>query len=344
MHNQTYNFVPVVLHKTQNGIEYNSLSAELFKNRKIFLVGEVNEVSMGILMQSLMVLDQTDDKEHIELYINSAGGQTASGVAVYRYMTEQMQSPVHTYCIGLAASTASIIYLAGSERYIYEGTTIGLHYPSGGASAHEKPDELKGRLALLERTNDMICRIIAARTGHSAVEVSETIKNGISFGAQEALDYGLATQIVRKDALDYHSNPFISRPGDESDRTKRGFPPPTERYHTDPDNVIIPAVPKSLLHVHRKDNTTVFRFGFSYRFNDDGRTVYANTDITPSQTMFENFKYNLDLGAADRKYECELSDGSGTIVLTAAEIAGLYTDSRNKYLANKVRRSALANQ
>jgi len=341
-------FEPSIILENFNNAEQISLSSQLLKDRKIFLIGDINAESMAVLMQSLMYLESISD-EPIDLYINSAGGQVASGMAVYRYITEVMKSPINTYSIGFSASMAAILYLAGEKRYMYEGTKIVIHDPSSVSDTCEKPEELKGRLKSLEKAKDMICHIIADRTGHPVDEISEIIKNDKIYDADEALEFGLATYIIRKEAEDYHNNPFISRP-DGSHDTNRGLPPPLERYQVDsswkpdPNDIIIPGVPKSLLHSHRKDNQTFFRFGFSYNFTGDGRTVYANTDIAPLQTKFENFKYIINLGAADKKYECELSDGSGTIVLTAEEISRLYTDSRNKYLANKVRRSALANR
>ena len=111
-------FVPYTYRETRAGIEAVSMPSELFRERKLFLIGEIDSTSMGVLMQSLMCLDSISD-EPIELYINSPGGDVHSGLGVYRYMTEQMRSPLHTFCIGSCASMAVILYLAGDERFIY---------------------------------------------------------------------------------------------------------------------------------------------------------------------------------------------------------------------------------
>ena len=197
-------FVPNILHESTSSATQLSLSSELFRSRKLFLIGDVNAESMGTLMQALMYLD-LESNEPIELYINSAGGQVLSSIGAYRYMTEAMKSPIHTYCIGVASSMASLLYLAGTERHIYEGTTIGLHYPAN----YEKPEELMDSLLALDNTKDMICRIIADKTGHTFDEISDIIKNGKIYNAEEALNFGLATHIFRKDAVNYHNNPFV---------------------------------------------------------------------------------------------------------------------------------------
>ena len=84
-------FTPSILHESTSGATQLSLSSELFRARKVFLIGDVDAESTGTLMQALMILD-AESNEPIELYINSAGGMVTSGMAVYRYMTEQMRT------------------------------------------------------------------------------------------------------------------------------------------------------------------------------------------------------------------------------------------------------------
>lgn len=337
-------FEPSIIKNNLNNAEQISLSSELFKSRKLFLIGEINAESMAVLMQSLMYLESISDNP-IELYINSAGGTVASGMAVYRYMTEVMRSPIHTYCIGIAASMGAILYLAGEKRYMYEGTKIVIHDPSSVAQTYEKPGELKERLESLEKTKDMICHIIADRTGHPVDEISEIIKNDKIYDADEALEFGLATDIIRKEAEDYHNNPFVSKPDGNRD-TNRGLPPPLERYQTesidksDGTNVILTGIPKALVRMIRKDDKTMYRFGFSYRIELD-KTIYANVELTPSQVRSRGYKYVLHLGAPDTKYTCTLSEGDETVILTASEIAKVFNDNRSKYFANRLRRSVL---
>ena len=113
------------------------IASELFHERKIFFTEDVNPRSMGVLMQALMYLDKISH-EPIELYINSPGGEATSGMAVYQHITLKMKSPVYTYCIGTAASMASLLFLSGSKRYMYEGTKIVLHSPLSISDKYEK--------------------------------------------------------------------------------------------------------------------------------------------------------------------------------------------------------------
>lgn len=200
MANTNNNMIPYTYRETRNGIEYISMPSELFKNRKIFLIGDIDRFSAVFLLQSFMILDGISD-EPIELYINSTGGEVSSGFAVYQFVTKQMKAPVNTIAIGIAASMAAILYLAGTERTMYEGTTIMIHDPSSISAAFEKPEQLKERLDMLEDIKDMSCRIIAERTGHTYNEIAELMKKDTYFGADEALKFGIATEIIKKGGI-----------------------------------------------------------------------------------------------------------------------------------------------
>lgn len=199
--NDNYIFTPYTYRETRNGIESVTMPSELFKDRKLFLIGDVDSVSMGVLLQSLMCLDKISN-EPIEMYINSPGGDVNSGLAVYRYITEQMRSPVHTYCIGRAASMGAIIYLAGDKRFMYAGTEIMIHDPASISGTYENPEQLRDRLAKIESIKEMLCEIIADRTNIKAEDIAEITKKDTYYTAEEAVKYGLATQIIiRKDAV-----------------------------------------------------------------------------------------------------------------------------------------------
>ena len=147
--------IPDQSHAASNSVIDNYVSLELLKYRRIFLTEEINEKSACTLLQSLIYLDEISD-EPIELYINSEGGEVSSGMAVYHYITQKIRSRVDTYCIGTVASMAALIYLAGTERYIFNGTKIIVHSPTSVSGTFEKPDQLKGKLDSLEKTRNAV--------------------------------------------------------------------------------------------------------------------------------------------------------------------------------------------
>ena len=197
-------FIPSVYRETRNGIEYVPLPTEMLRSRRAaFLVDDVTGTSMAVLLQSLMWLDDNNPEDPVDIYINSPGGDVSSAIAVYRYITEQMRSPVRTYCIGTAASAAALIYLAGSERYIYNGCTVMIHDPSSISSSFEKSDQIKDRLAVLDHLRDVCCEIIATRTGHTIEEISQLTRKDTYFSALDALRFGISTKILTKGVIDH---------------------------------------------------------------------------------------------------------------------------------------------
>jgi len=339
--------IPDQSHAASNSVIDNYVSLELLKYRRIFLTEEINEKSACTLLQSLIYLDEISD-EPIELYINSEGGEVSSGMAVYHYITQKMRSRVDTYCIGTVASMAALIYLAGAERYIFNGTKIIVHSPTSVSGTFEKPDQLKGRLDSLEKTRKMICSIITERTGLNFDKVYEFTGKDTVFTAKDAIKYGLATKMIRKENT---NNKFSSNPDNNDINVGTPYSNESDKSGTNPDEkaspdtVMLTGVPNSLVRLERRGMMPIYRFGFAYKFDeDDYSVVYANVEIKVSAIRFAGSKYNINLGNPDTQYSCSLSDGSDPVILTAKEIADLYKENKLKYFSNKIRKRDLKPQ
>ena len=62
----------------------------------------------------------------VDVYINSPGGDMFEGIAIYNRLREHSQ-PVTTKVLGLAASAASVIYLAGAQRQVASSAFLMIH-------------------------------------------------------------------------------------------------------------------------------------------------------------------------------------------------------------------------
>ena len=187
-----------IIKETSRGIERYSIEEDLLRERKIFLLEEVNPVSSAVLIQQLMYLEKESPEQEITLYINSPGGEVVSGMTVYDYMIG-MSTPIRTVCIGYAASMGSILFLAGEKREMLPHTQVMIHdpYQTGGMDGR-KPDEIEEQLNKLKRVRDIISKVIVERTGRSMEEVREKMKTDSYFDATEAIAFGLATGIVNR--------------------------------------------------------------------------------------------------------------------------------------------------
>lgn len=186
-----------IIKETVRGFDVVTIEDELLTGREIFLVDGVNAHTSNELLKQLMYLERQDSDSEITIYINSPGGEVISGLAVYDYIS-MMKAPVRTVCIGTAASMGAILFLVGSKRQMLPHTRLMIHDPSyihndiGG----RKPHEIQHELDKLNETREALARIIADKTGKSLEEIYEVTANDTYYSAKEAIDFGLATEIL----------------------------------------------------------------------------------------------------------------------------------------------------
>ena len=85
-----------------------------FEKRAIYLWGQVDDKSAKDIVTKLLLLDADKPGADIHFYINSPGGVVTSGMVMFDTMN-LIKSPVHTICMGLAASMGSILLSMGEK-------------------------------------------------------------------------------------------------------------------------------------------------------------------------------------------------------------------------------------
>lgn len=185
-----------VIRESVRGFETLNLTNVLFGSREIYFTGEVNSQSCSELIQQVRFLD-SESRDEIKLFINSPGGAVDSGLAAYD-MLRLLKSPLTTICMGTAASMGSILFLAGEKRMMLPHSRVMIHDPSfgGGSYAGKKPDELQSELNSLVKTRERLTEIIVERTGQPRKTVLRKTAADSYFTAEEAIKFGLATEIV----------------------------------------------------------------------------------------------------------------------------------------------------
>lgn len=191
--------MPNIIKESSRGFDRVTIEDELFLKRKIFLTEKVDSVTMDGLVKQIIFLNEKDPEKEITIYINSPGGEVHSGLAAYDLL-HLIKAPVTTVCIGEAASMAAILFLAGQRRVMLPSSTIMIHDPSpgGGALTGMKPDEIEEKLNDLKKTRDLLCRIISEKTGNPVEKVMEKTCKDSFFTAEEALSFGLTTEIAER--------------------------------------------------------------------------------------------------------------------------------------------------
>ncbi|MCR5626768.1 MAG: ATP-dependent Clp protease proteolytic subunit [Lachnospiraceae bacterium] len=191
-----------IIKETVRGLDLVELEDELLQNREIFLTETVDANTTNELIKQLMYLEMQDDEAEITLYINSPGGEVTSGLAVYDYMT-MMKAPIRTVSIGTAASMGAILFLAGDKRQMLPHTRIMIHDPSysNANMSGKKSHEIQHELDKLNETREITAKIIAEKTGKSLEEVYKVTADDTYYNAEEAVEFGLATEIINAKEL-----------------------------------------------------------------------------------------------------------------------------------------------
>ncbi len=158
------NYVPYVVEQTNRGERSYDIYSRLLKDRIIFLGSAIDDqVANSIIAQLLFLAAEDPDKE-ISLYINSPGGSTTAGFAIYDTM-QFIKPQVHTICTGMAASFAAILLLSGApgKRFALPNSEIMIHQPHGGVQGQASDIAISARRIL--DTRERLNRITAKRTG-----------------------------------------------------------------------------------------------------------------------------------------------------------------------------------
>ncbi len=193
-----------IIYESVKGLQSLGIDDVFLKNRKVFLVGEVNDESCNELIKKLLYLEMENDTLPITLFINSPGGDVSSGLAVYDTI-RLMKSPITAIVTGIAASMGAIIMLAcdKNRRLILPSGKVMIHdcsfrkHDIGG----KKPYEIEEELNQLKHTNDRLVKIIAECTGKTKKEVTKVTKYDSYFDAKEAVEFGLVADVITQDTV-----------------------------------------------------------------------------------------------------------------------------------------------
>lgn len=180
------------------GIESRFLK-KFLESRKIFLWGPVHDESSRKLVNQLMYLESEEAGKPIEFYINSPGGVVTSGMIVYDTM-KMISSPVHTICMGMAASMGSLLLSGGEkgQRKIFPSGRVMIHQPSIGGVLRGSASDLSIHAEQLHKTKELGAKILSENTGKSFDQIMSDFDRDYWMNADESLEYGIVDGLVKE--------------------------------------------------------------------------------------------------------------------------------------------------
>ena len=192
---QALGMVPMVIEQSGRGERAYDIYSRLLKERVIFLVGPVNDVSANLVVAQLLFLEAENPDKDIHFYINSPGGSVTAGMAIYDTM-QYIRCDVATLCMGQAASMGALLLAAGAagKRFALPNSRIMIHQPMGGFQGQATDIDIHAREILRMRHD--LNTILAKHTGKTLKKVQADTERDNFMSAAEACKYGLIDKVL----------------------------------------------------------------------------------------------------------------------------------------------------
>lgn len=197
---QGLGMVPMVIEQSGRGERAYDIYSRLLKERVIFMVGPVNDVTANLVVAQLLFLEAENPDKDIHFYINSPGGSVSAGMSIYDTM-QFIKPDVSTLCLGQACSMGAFLLTAGTKgkRFALPNSRVMIHQPMGGfqGQASDIAIHAKEILSLRAKLNE----IMAHHTGQPIERIERDTDRDNFLSAQEAADYGLIDKVLAKREL-----------------------------------------------------------------------------------------------------------------------------------------------
>ncbi|MDP8567122.1 ATP-dependent Clp endopeptidase proteolytic subunit ClpP [Methylophilus aquaticus] len=192
---QGLGYIPMVIEQSGRGERSYDIYSRLLKERVIFLVGPVNDMTANLVVAQLLFLEAENPDKDISLYINSPGGSVTAGMSIYDTM-QFIKPDVSTLCIGQAASMGAFLLTAGAKgkRFCLPNSRVMIHQPLGGFQGQASDIEIHAKeiLYLKDKLNGMM----AHHTGQNIETIANDTDRDNFMSAEAAKAYGLVDEVV----------------------------------------------------------------------------------------------------------------------------------------------------
>ena len=169
--------------------------SRLLRDRIVFIGTPINDFVANAVIAQLLFLQMEDAKKDISLYINSPGGSVTDGMAIYDTI-RFLQCDVVTYCVGQAASMATLLLAAGTpgKRFALPNSRVMIHQPVGGATGQTADISIAAREIL--RWRKKMNEVLAEHTGKDVADIERDSDRDYYMTAAEAVKYGIVDRVI----------------------------------------------------------------------------------------------------------------------------------------------------
>ncbi len=195
MEPQGLGLIPMVIEQSGRGERAYDIYSRLLKERVVFLVGPVNEVTANVIVAQLLFLESENPDKDISFYINSPGGSVSAGLAIYDTM-QFIKPDVSTLCVGQAASMGALLLTAGAKgkRFCLPNSRVMIHQPMGGFQGQASDIEIHAKEILFLKAK--LNEIMAKHSGQSVDAIGRDTDRDNFLSAEQSVNYGLVDKVL----------------------------------------------------------------------------------------------------------------------------------------------------
>ena len=147
----------------------------------------------GVSAKSFLNDLRTVTTDEVDVEINSPGGDVFAGLAIYNGLRASGKK-INVKVLGLAASAASLVAMAGDTIEMPENAFMMIHNPWGFAMGGA--DEMRNTADVLDKIGTGLVSTYAKRTGKTDQEITALLDAETWMTAQEAVAAGFATSVT----------------------------------------------------------------------------------------------------------------------------------------------------
>jgi ATP-dependent Clp protease protease subunit len=188
--------VPMVVEQTSRGERAYDIYSRLLKDNVIFLGSSIDDQVASLVIAQLLFLEAEKPEKDIYLYINSPGGSTTAGLAIYDTM-QYVKPDVATIALGQAASMGAVLLAGGAKgkRFALPHSRVLLHQPLMAGLQGQAAD-IDIHAKDIVRVREILNQILSTHTGQSIEKIHEDSDRDFILEAEAALKYGLVDKII----------------------------------------------------------------------------------------------------------------------------------------------------
>lgn len=187
---------PYILEERELRATQMDIFSRLMMDRLLWVAGPVNDQMSTVVQAQLMFLDTTSSDD-ITMHIDSPGGSVKSGLSMVDVM-EYINADIRTINTGMAASMGSVLLGAGTKgkRMSLRHSTTMLHQSSGGFSGNIQDAEIDWQE--WQKVNKELFNLLGEYCGKKPEQVMKDATRDFWLNAEEALEYGIIDEVIKR--------------------------------------------------------------------------------------------------------------------------------------------------